>query len=322
MQPGPNPHGMVIEPNGDLIYNYEQGGLVRVNACGEVRWRLPLITHHAIFKDESGNLWVPGQTWTNDQDPALPGYNTERKDFFLAKVSTDGKVLKTWRLFDIIQKNSLQGLLYLGSSEDLSVEGVPDSLHFNDVDIFPASMTPGTFRPGDIMLSLRNINTILVIDPESLELRHLFVGPFVRQHDPDFVDGNTIRVFDNQTNTAGTPQESSRIIEISTVGSAPHILFKATPALPFFSYIMGKQQALPNGNILLAEAMRGRALEIDAAGNAVWEFRNLRSPGVAAVLSHAERLDPAMDGAFFERARAACAPSSAQTSAATSRKAA
>ena len=47
------------------------------------------------------------------------------------------------------------------------------------------------------MISLRNVSTVLVFDPDDLKIRYSITGRFVRQHDPDFVDNNTISVFDN-----------------------------------------------------------------------------------------------------------------------------
>ena len=38
---------------GDLIFNYENLGLVRVDVCGNVVWRLPYRTHHSIWRDEN-----------------------------------------------------------------------------------------------------------------------------------------------------------------------------------------------------------------------------------------------------------------------------
>src|SRR5262245_25037281 len=58
-RPGTHIHGAVVLDDGDLVYNYEFLGLVRLDLCGDVVWRLPYRTHHSIHKDDDGDLWVP-----------------------------------------------------------------------------------------------------------------------------------------------------------------------------------------------------------------------------------------------------------------------
>ena len=47
------------------------------------------------------------------------------------------------------------------------------------------------------MVSLRNIHAVMVFDPDTLNIKYLSIGKVVRQHDPDFIDGNRISIFDN-----------------------------------------------------------------------------------------------------------------------------
>ena len=179
-----------------------------------------------------------------------------------------------------------------------------DTLHMNDAEVFPRSLAPGLFRPGDVMISLRNINMVLVFDPATGKARHIFNGPFIRQHDPDFVDGDSISVFDNYSQTRETPQQRSRILQLYADGRPARILFEGSKAHPFFSNIMGKHQALANGNRLLTEAANGRALEINAAGNPVWEYRNFVHTGVVGLMDEAQRLPRFMNPEFCAKARA------------------
>ena len=57
-----------------------------------------------------------------------------------------------------------------------------DTLHLNDVETFPSHLEEGVFKAGDIMLSLRNINTVLVFRDEDLKVTHINTGTVVRQH--------------------------------------------------------------------------------------------------------------------------------------------
>ena len=57
-----NVHGSYLFPNGDVLFNIEYNGLVRLDACGEVIWKTDrkMKTHHSVFRAENGNFWVAG----------------------------------------------------------------------------------------------------------------------------------------------------------------------------------------------------------------------------------------------------------------------
>src|SRR5690606_9841947 len=40
-------HGTILYRNGDLVFNFSDLGLVRLDRCAEVVWRLPYRTHHS-----------------------------------------------------------------------------------------------------------------------------------------------------------------------------------------------------------------------------------------------------------------------------------
>lgn len=120
------------------------------------------------------------------------------------------------------------------------------------------------------MISLRSLNMIAVIGGEDLKLKWYQHGPWHRQHDPDFLPDGTISVFDN--NMHGP---SSRIIKIDPVTRRHEIVFAGSDEIPFYTWIRGNHEHLPDGNILMTEPQGGRAFEVDAAGNLVWEYRNV-----------------------------------------------
>ena len=47
--------------DGDVVFNFENGGLVRIDRCSRVKWRIAQQTHHSVAEDADGNLWVPGR---------------------------------------------------------------------------------------------------------------------------------------------------------------------------------------------------------------------------------------------------------------------
>lgn len=306
-RPGTHIHGAEILANGDLLFNFEHLGLMRIDACGNPVWRLPYQTHHSIYQDTDGSFWVAAQKnhyKTRKEYPNFKGpYYVEP---MVIQVSPEGKVLQEFSLFDVLQRNHLEGLLYLSTIDNLDVSSTGDFLHLNDVEVFPEYMLEDFFNHGDILLSLRNINTVMVLESETLKVKYLSTGKYLRQHDPDFIDGNRFSVYDN--NNQGKPgktQRSKIIIENARTNTL-EVVFEGSEQQPFYSQIMGKHQWLANGNLFISESMRGRAFEITPQNEVVWDYYNLIEKGKVGLLEEAERLPSQFTREFFEKARSNC----------------
>jgi len=121
----------------------------------------------------------------------------------------------------------------------------------------------------------------------------MLIGEFVRQHDPDFVDGWTISVFDNYFVSRDNAKGSSRIMRYSEKDGRTEVMYQGTPEHPFYSRTMGKHQLLENGNTLITETMGGRAFEIDRDKRIVWEYFNQTGrKGALGLLTEAWRVPP------------------------------
>ena len=257
-KPGTHVHGAVVLANGDLIFNFEHLGLVRLDKEGNVVWRLPYRTHHSIHVSEDGNLWVCGQINHVKPIPGLPNYEPEFIEPTILEVTIDGKIIREISVFDLLMENGYEGLLSMSTIDNKSTIVTGDTLHLNDVEPFPQSMEEGFFRHGDVMISLRNINTIIVFSLKDKKIRFISTGSFVRQHDPDFIDGSTISVFDNN-NVSLAKDAKSRIVFIKAPENTMQVYLEGGKEFPFFTNIMGKHQWLPNGNLLITESNQGRA---------------------------------------------------------------
>ena len=297
-QPGTNIHGAVVMENGDLVFNFESKGLVRLDRNGKIVWRLPYLTHHSVHQHDDGNLWVSGTKYQTERVSRLPNLLPPFYEETILEVSPEGKILREWYVADLLRQNGYTGLLYMGSlnNENTRIQGddrllgKTDILHLNDVEPFSATMQPGFFQPGDVMVSLRNINTVFVFDVESEKIKFISIGQFLRQHDPDFIDGDTISVFDN--NNASEPERKSKIVIISAEDNSHQVFFEGSKDNQFYTRVMGKHQWQTNGNLLITESMSGRGLEIDRQGNVVWEYVNYVDRGIVGVVGEVQRLSP------------------------------
>jgi hypothetical protein len=296
--PGTLIHGSALLDSGDLVFNFESLGLVRVGRRGEVRWRLPYQTHHTVHLHDDGNLWVCGQIEHTKPDPRFPNRVPPFEEDTVIVVSPEGRILEEWSVLDLLNREGLTGLLYLGTLDNVDTKVGLDLTHLNDVEPFPETMTPGFFKPGDVMISLRNLNAIVVFERASRKIKFLSIGRVIRQHDPDFLDGNRISVFDNNNNEAVGAAMRSRIVIITAPANTLEVYFEGSPRLPFFTETMGKHQWLPNGNLLITEGNFGRAIELDPERKPVWSYVNEVEPGITAYATKVERLPAAAERLF------------------------
>jgi hypothetical protein len=117
-------------------------------------------------------------------------------------------------------------------------------------------------------VSLRSINLVLVIDPQSLGIRWWSQGVVRRQHDPDWNDRGTITVYDNNMH-----REHSRIQELVPGQIEANILL-AGEDHDFYSWRRGKHDQTPGGGLLITSTEQGRVFETNARGEVVFEFVN------------------------------------------------
>ena len=306
--PGTHIHGAAIMDNGDLVFNFEFQGMMRLDVCGDVVWRLPYLTHHSLHRDpRTGNFWSSGRIFHDEPTPEYPNHVPTFAEPTVVEVSPDGELLTEISVFELLEKNGLDGLLYMDDFDDIQrgrARTTGDTLHLNDVEVFPPDFDSDLFDPGDLMISLRNIHTILVFDPETLEIVYRQSGGFVGQHDPDFIGGDRISVFDNAATFDEEAQQSRVVIfDAAAPDAEPDVHFEGSDAQPFYTRVMGKHQWLDNGNLLLTEATGGRAFEIDQEGNIVWQHVNKVDDGWVGLIDEARRLPDRFDATFFEEQR-------------------
>lgn len=296
-------HGVHLFPDGGVLLNFEGhlfpygGGLVRLDRDSRVVWRLARNTHHDVeVTDDGATIWVPSLNYRPRGMPELPRFEPWFYEDTILKVSAaDGRVLD--EISVPLALRSLPGLLGPRSESF-------DPTHLNDIDVIPA--TPGAgadagfaaLRPGHLLVSLRNLDAVVAIDPERKAATWVLTGPFRRQHDPQLLpDGRRMLVFDN---LGGDPAcGRSRILEIDpAVGSFATRYDGCLSGDRFESEAWGGLQQLPNGNLLIAESFRGRVIEVTGGPRPriVWEYVNLIGERggrrVAGVVGAARRFAP------------------------------
>jgi hypothetical protein len=164
-----------------------------------------------------------------------------------------------------------------------------DWAHANAVSIIPPNdLGDPRFRPGNVMLSYRHLNTVVVIDKATWRIVWR-IGPndsrTIGQHNVQLIarglaGAGRLLAFDNG-GSGGYPakfRDFSRVVEIDPLSNSVQWTYSAQQSgflnWTFFSSIVSSAQRLLNGHTLITEGTKGRIFEITATGNIVWEYMN------------------------------------------------
>lgn len=284
-------HGSLALPDGSVVFNFEYAGIVKLDRCGRVQWTVPRMTHHSVEPSEDGGFWVSSRRYVQGTSP-FPEFTPPYHEETLMKVSATGTVLDEISVLGVLFKNDLQGSLFATSPLGQLPADFP---HLNDVKELSstrASRFP-QFAAGDVLVSLRALNMLMVVDPRTQKVKWHQVGRWISQHDPDFEANGRISLFNN--NRDGTPTGSllggSNILEVDPVTGATRVMYGGISSQRMYSENMGKHQSLesPAGNILITESTAGRVLEVDSTGETVWQFINRFDDDEVALVFEATR---------------------------------
>ncbi|MFM2357187.1 MAG: hypothetical protein RLZZ528_2923, partial [Pseudomonadota bacterium] len=189
-------HGSYIEPDGSVLFNFEYGGTVKLDRCGKPLWTIAEATHHSIDKAEDGGYWIPSRNYfpagSTAPDEVFPPFTdvpvpTDFADDLILKVSADGEVVIRKSVMRILYDNGFEPLLTsTGINFYPDVMGRFELLHLNKITELKSSMAEAfpMFQAGDLLLSIRDNNMLVVVDPDDWKVKWHQIGPWIRQHDP------------------------------------------------------------------------------------------------------------------------------------------
>lgn len=244
--------------------------------------------HHDIEKTASGNVLlicretVPEQIRREAKEP-------ERREMLysdvIQEISPGGEVLWQWHQYEHIDIARCVGVPaptdWWGGPEN---DTIVDWTHTNTVQAIPENKWHDAgderFKPGNVLLSLRQLDLVLLVDRDTKEIVWEYTGDYrggmSGQHDSHMIEkglpgeGN-ILIFDNgaspTTNLAHCG--SSYILEVDP--TTDEVVWVYDRRETFHSSFTSSCQRLPNGNTLILEAAHGRLFEVTNEGETVWE---------------------------------------------------
>ena len=296
-------HGALLMPDGSVVFNFDYGGLARLDRCGKVMWTLHHMTHHSVERAERGGFWVPGRRRNSKAE--FPPYKPPHLEDLILHVSEDGRILSEISVPALLYPDPATRSVLTSRAENVQdlFKRDHEMVHLNKIAELPSAIAdkfPG-FEAGDLMLSLRDLHLVFVVNPETRVVKWWQVGPWIRQHDPDFAPDGTIMVFNNNAFDSqlldGNRSDLSlpRVTSIMAIDPASHetrVIYGGRPDQEIFTVVRGKQQVTPSGGLLITEFEAGRVLETDAGGRIVWEYINRYNDSNVAEVTEAALYRP------------------------------
>lgn len=228
--------------------------------------------HHDLIQLENGNFLL------------LARSETTKEEYLLEVDSNDRKVWE-WRAKDHA------GVF---ASWDLDAKHLP---HINSIREIPQNRWfregDARFRPGNILVSGRNLNTIFVIDKSDGSVVWQYSTGLDHPHEAVMLaDGaeheGMILLFNNGLENL-YDYRRTRVQIIDPQQEVPVWEYRSEF---FFSSAAGVAQQLAGGNILITSSRGGRIFEITPRGRTVWEwipsYRPMRPERLA--YDHCQRL--------------------------------
>ncbi len=277
-------HYAELFPDGHILaiikedYNARIGGmLLELDWDSNLVWKMNIACHHDFDKLDNGNIMVLCREYVvND---AI--YNGILKSDCYYEVTPDKKIVWEWHA----DQHALELEKFVdiefplptpesGRSRSNVYPPLPvDWAHTNTVEVLrdnPLAKKDPRFKKGNIIFSMRNIDTIGIIDKETGKIVWAW-GPGVldKQHIPTLMENRNILIYDN-----GSGRRNTKILELNPLRGEIVWEYKANPPESFFSNSQGSSQRLPNGNTFIANSNNGILFEVTPDGDTVWEYWN------------------------------------------------
>lgn len=257
--------------NGDLLAVHEGLGILKLDKDSNLKWAAANGAHHHMEVMDDGRIYVLTRTF----EKRYEGFSKPIWHDAVTIMAPDGTEEKRVSILKAVQSSDLEIVTSaIGTKGDL--------FHTNSIQVLDgqaAGLDPA-FAAGNILLSSRTTGLIMVLDPNAEKIIWAKSGSWKKQHDAFIIGPQSMMIFDNNTRE----QKSSAVIVINPITGEEQWAYRGKAGEKFFTQSCGANQRLDNGNTLIIESNFGRAFEVNAGGEIVWEFINPRRAGEDDIL--------------------------------------
>jgi hypothetical protein len=302
----PSFYGLHLDSSGDLLAVSHGappvGGcrLAKLDKNSNLLWESSAPIHHDIDVADDGTIYAVQAELLETMPAGLEHLDPPHRSDQLLVLSSEGNLLKppisiveairnspyamllsaVGRLSEVerdqllsltpaaMRDASAAPIIQYGSPTDGLQAGF-DLLHANYVEVLKPKLADKfpAFKAGQVMISMRRIDTIAVLDVDACSVVWAASGPWRQQHDPHFLDNGHLLIFDNHGGPNG-----SRVIEYDPQTQAFPWWYPDGKGQPFKTPDRGMAQRLPNGNTLVVDSQGGQIMEVSPSGQLVWSY--------------------------------------------------
>jgi len=215
-------------PDDNILFVLPCKGVYEIDRNGSVVWSYldKKVSHDADRLPDGNTLMV----WGGGDTPS---------DAQAKEISPDGKVVWSWYARDYFNKPPYSGIQDQGWTHSNAVSRLSN---------------------GNTLVSPRNFDLLVEVDPQGKVVRTIGEGVLIGQHDPEVLPGGNILVANH-----GRPH---RIIEM--VPETGEIVWQS-PGFDQAAAPVRDCNRLPNGNTLITGSTR--IVEINPRGEPVWQLK-------------------------------------------------
>jgi hypothetical protein len=286
----------IYHADGDTPYGY---GLVKLDKDSKLLWAYAQNVHHDVDVGEDGAIYTLTQKIVSQP---LAGSEESRTvpllADFLAVLSPEGEELESIPLLEAFRNSPYALTLFSANKQSSRIElnaalhpdfapssakneksktaqWKGDLLHANSVRVLPRALAAKfpLFKPGQVLISLRSLDTLAVVDRQSRSVVWASGGIWWAQHDAEFLENGHLLLYDN----FGSANKGTRIVEYDPLTQAIPWYYANENSAPFTAFTRGMKQRLSNGNTLIVDP-NNRLFEVTLDKELVWEVFCPSSP--------------------------------------------
>lgn len=270
--------------NGDIVFSHTDNDLIKMDINSDVIWMVEGQFHHSKEFDGYGNIWTCGIINGDDElDSFSKKFNF--RDDAIIKVSSSGKVMFKKSVASLLYENGFESILTMSFGKD--------PIHLNDVQ--PALEDSDHWEKGDLLLSIRNRNMVLLYRPTTNKVIWYQIGPWQNQHDVDFfnekeitVYGNDIIIYNNDHTTKNNFDSNrgwNTVYNYSFDSDSIKKNFdKVFEENKINTPYQGLSKTISNKYLFVEETENGRLLKL-SKNTVLWEFVNRKNEDYNYVLN-------------------------------------
>jgi hypothetical protein len=279
--------------NGDLLAIFEGVAILKLDKDSNLIWSRLISAHHDMALQPDGSIWV-----LTREPTIIPRVHATQPvlEDFISLLDANGEETRRISVLEALENSDYADHWDGG----LGIGG--DLFHVNSLERLDGSIAQRNpaFREGNLLISSRHLDHVAVLDPETETIVWALKGTFNAQHDPQILANGNMLLFDN--NSLG---KASRVVELDPASGEERWVYEGSVIEPFYSETCGLAQRLPGGNTLITESDYGRAFEVTASGDIVWEFYNPFRAGddnqYIATMMEMKRLPPDFPTDWLDR---------------------